>query len=400
MGRIIETFRNPATRARAYIWTGLWTVVGGVTFFAIIAMTSSYWFCTEVCHAAHDDNTLSYQLSAHSKVSCLACHMPAGADPVTFMLHKAVALKEVPMTIFAYYEIPLNKGSHLALNPDHMGSIQCTQCHDLSVREVTPSAAMIIDHKAHSDANISCAMCHNRVAHNENPDDGYKPINVDPQTGELNIGHPDFSTMNGCFRCHRLPEDGIVAETPFDAPGGCNACHPESFDLVPGSHKEGDWKSAHGDMAKEEWAHVAELTAELEAEEGHEAEPKGDEAKATAHVPNIGLVNECYTCHQPSYCTDCHGGVEMPHPADFGTTHDEEAKANEAACITCHGEKSCDSCHHADPNVPGWTLDESRVWLMQHNEAALKAGYTTCLTCHPDPAYCEGCHVRLRVKNQ
>lgn len=399
MGKIVELFRNPRTRARALIWTGMWIVVGGVAFFGIVAMTSTYWFCTEVCHGAHDDNTLAYQLSTHSKVSCLACHMPAGADPVTFMLHKASALKDVVSVVAGTYEIPLNGGSHLSLNPDHMGSDICLQCHDLSKREITPSAAMIIDHKAHSDANISCTMCHNRVAHNEDPDDGYKPINIDLQTGVLNVGHPDFSAMNGCFRCHRLPEDGITAETPFDAPGGCNACHPASFDLVPSTHKDDGWKSAHGDMAKEEWAHVAEVEAELEAEAGHEAEPKGEEAKATAEVPNIGLVSECYTCHSPSYCNDCHGGLEMPHPADFGTVHADEAKTNLPACITCHGEKACDSCHHQDPNVPGWELNTSQPWLNQHNDAALKAGYTTCLECHEDPAYCESCHVRLRVRN-
>lgn len=393
MSKIAEAFRNPATRARAYIWTGVSVVIFGVFFFLIIAFTSSYFFCANICHAVQDDSIYSYQNSTHRTVSCLACHMPAGADPVTFMLHKAVALQEIPMTLMGTYEIPLNKGSHLSQNPDHMGSIQCTQCHDLSKRNVTPSAGILIDHKAHAEENISCTICHNRIAHNETDRD-FQFVNVDPNSGELNTGHPDMSGMTGCMRCHRVDGDGQVEESPFEATGACEACHTPEFDLVPEDHKAEGWKSAHGDAANEEAVHVAEVAAELEAEGGHEAEPKSDEAKATAHVPNIEVMNECYTCHSKTFCSDCHGGVEMPHPGNFLDNHREEAQKNEAACITCHGQDSCNNCHHGEANVPGWTFETTRPWLNQHDEAAYKSGAALCLECHTDPTFCAACHVR------
>ena len=395
MSKIADSFRNPVTRARAYIWLGLSIVIFGVSFFGIVATTSSYWFCTEVCHSAHDDNTLAYQLSTHNKVGCLSCHMPAGGDPVTFMLHKAHALKEVYTLALKLNDIPLNKGSRLSMNSDKFPSTQCTQCHNLDNRKVTPSAGIMIDHDAHKSENISCTMCHNRIAHNEG--EGYTPVNHDPQTGELNVGHPNFMTMTGCARCHRLEDDGIAAETPLEAPGTCETCHPASFDLVPASHKVSDWKGMHGEAAVEAADKVTEAKKELEGEGEEGKAPKSDEAKATAEVPNIGLVNECYTCHAKTFCTDCHGGVEMPHATNFGTTHGKAATENQAACITCHGTESCNSCHHNDPNVPGWTFDSRTPWRQQHGKAAESIqDARTCYTCHEDPTYCERCHIASR----
>lgn len=394
MGKILDAFRNPVTRARALIWTGVAIVIFGVSFFAIVATTSSYWFCAEVCHAVQDDSINAYQNSTHNKVSCLSCHMPAGADPVTFMIHKAGALVELYYTVMGTYPIPLNPGSELSQNPDHMPSTQCTQCHNLDNRKVTPSVGIKIDHDAHKAENISCTICHNRIAHNEG--EGYTPVNHDPQTGELNIGHPDFMTMTGCSRCHRLEDDGIAAETPLEAPGTCETCHPTDFDLVPASHKVSDWKGMHGEAAVEAADKVTEAAKELEAEgEGHK-EPKSDEAKATAEVPNIGLVNECYTCHTKTFCSDCHGGVEMPHASNFLKSHRDEAQKNSAACINCHGAEGCNSCHHSDPNVPGWTIDTKRPWLYQHDEAAYASGAAKCIECHTDPTYCARCHVSGR----
>jgi len=63
------------------------------------------------------------------------------------------------------------------------------------------------------------------------------------------------------------------------------------------------------------------------------------------------------TCHEATWCTDCHG-VEMPHPDDFLPTHAESVdELGEASCLTCHDKKACDTCHtkHTHPDVPGVT---------------------------------------------
>ena len=87
----------------------------GVVAVMILALgvTSSYWFCADVCHKVQDDTITAYNTSTHSEINCMACHMPANADPVTFLLHKVTALGELYLTVTGNYEIPLNHGSHL-----------------------------------------------------------------------------------------------------------------------------------------------------------------------------------------------------------------------------------------------------------------------------------------------
>lgn len=389
-------FKNKVTRPRWIIWAGVWTLVFGLVFMAAIAATSSYWFCAEICHHVQDDSINSYNRSSHSNVSCLACHMPAGADPVSFMLHKAVALQELPMTIFKTYEIPLNGDSHVSMDAKTMPSTQCTQCHDLSKRKVTPSAGIIIDHDVHAARKISCASCHNRVAHDESGD--FVTVNVDPHTGADSWLHQNFMEMDGCYRCHRLADDGIEAETPYkSATGECAACHPADFDLVPDSHKKPEFvKEMHGPMAMAEVEKTSEANAKAAeaAKTAKKIKNPSPEQKALMDVPNMYQVNNCYTCHTKSFCIDCHGGVEMPHPAAFLTDHMEEAVANPDSCATCHGAvDTCSRCHHNDPNIKDYKFDVDQSWLQQHDEAAAEVGPAECFDCH-QPTFCSHCHVR------
>jgi len=91
---------------------------------------------------------------------------------------------------------------------------------------VTTGPGIIIDHDAHMKKNISCTLCHNRVAH--------------PGYGE----YEDFMTMEACFRCHVQEPDGKKEHVPeelaatynFKAPGKCEACHPKDFQLKPADH--------------------------------------------------------------------------------------------------------------------------------------------------------------------
>lgn len=386
------SFKNPVTRPRAIIWTGVAILAFGLFFLVAVAATSSYWFCAEICHKVQDDSINAYLNSSHSKVSCLACHMPAGADPVSFLLHKATALKEIPLTLMGTYEIPLNGTSHLAMDAKHMPSTQCTQCHNLATRTVTPSEGIVIDHEAHTNRDITCSACHNRIAHNEG--EGYTPINVDPQTGELNVGHSNFMDMDGCFRCHRLDDDGIESKTPYSGAGGeCALCHTESFDLVPASHKVDDFvKAQHGPMALEQVELTAEALSEEHADDSDRSKMSPGQL-ALVDVPSMNTVNTCYTCHSKQFCIDCHGGVEMPHPTEFAKDHGEQGLAKPDSCVKCHGENSCTSCHHSDPNVPGFEFNESQSWIRQHDDAALDVGPASCFECH-QPTFCSHCHVR------
>jgi hypothetical protein len=326
--------------------------------------------------------------------------MPAGADPVTYLMHKVEALGELPPTIGNYYTIPLNPESHLAMDAHHMPSIQCTQCHDMKNRVVTPSPGILISHEAHEDVHISCTVCHNRVAHNEK-DRNWKPVNIDPKTGELNRGHEDFMEMTACYRCHRLSDDGQKVRSQYtNASGECSACHTADFDLVPEDHKKPDFvKNEHGPAAEKETERVAEFLSEPHEEEAASGGHDDAEVNAVAHVPSVEAINRCYTCHSQSFCSDCHGGVEMPHPKSFVTSHKEAATEHPDSCAKCHGSgtSACDSCHHSDPNVPGWEYKTNLSWLAQHAEASTKNGAAGCFKCH-EPTYCAHCHVTGSAK--
>jgi len=330
----------------------------------------------------------------------MACHMPVGATPVTFMLHKVEALGELYMTVTGNYELPLNGESEVSLT---MQPKQCTQCHTTN-RPVTPSAGIVIDHEKHAENEVSCTVCHNRVAHVED----FTLRNVDPATGKPNQKHEDFMLMTACFRCHSQS----VAEAPT---GTCEACHPKGFPLVPQFHKEaGFFPGKHGELAIEAREVAEEGKAEdasraAEAEGGHQAKGKESGAEvvavsnegtaaAEAHgyegeeLPSVKSVNQCFTCHTDKFCTDCHG-VIMPHPGDFKKQHGKIGKKNPEPCVQCHGSTDvfCDKCHHGKSiNYP---YQDKLDWrTVQHPQAVAKTGAAACFPCH-SPTYCASCHV-------
>lgn len=370
----VRAFTNPATRPRAIVWSMV-ALLGFAVFWAVGIVGTSYeWFCTSPCHMVHDDNTLAYKASTHTNASCIACHEPANADPITMTLMKIHVLPDLPATIFGDFEVPVNPSSYVAVEfPDD----RCLQCHNLDNREVTPTQGIIIDHAVHTQNDVTCATCHNRVAHPE------KDITL--VLGDRK--HDDWMTMDACFRCHSLEADA-------KAPGACAACHPADFDLVPPSHDAEGWyarfgtSKAHAAAAKEESETVAEAAAHFA-----QFEPVDEEhAEGPVLMPS-SAVDSCTTCHKKSFCADCHG-LPMPHPAEFATDHGADGYARPQVCANCHarnaaeasGTAFCNACHH-----PASRPGES--WQRNHRRAVIDDGANACFKCH-EPGYCEACHVR------
>ncbi len=387
-----EGIKDPARRPRYIIWAVV--AVLGLAAVTVVALgiTSTYWFCANGCHKVQDDTIIAYDASSHSEVSCMACHMPTGAGPVTFLLHKMTALGELYLTVTDTYSLPLNAGSHLAMNAEEMGSKQCTQCHT-DTRVITPSPGILIDHVMHEENEVHCTVCHNRVAH--------------PEDFELtlpgNKRHDDFMTMTACFRCHSQKADGV-------APGACSACHPADFELKPPSHFEpgfyqlGGESSGHARLAlnsreAEDRSQEASPPAEEDATPSDSAEE--DDATENAEeleegvldIPSVSEVDYCETCHAERFCVDCHG-LEMPHPPDFQATHGELGRSEPAVCANCHAQgeaatsastEFCNTCHHPES-------DPTRTWISQHFEVVRQAGADACFDCH-NPTYCAECHV-------
>ncbi len=393
---VAGAFKDPKRRPRSIVWT--LAAVLGLAAVMIVALgaTSTYWFCANGCHKVQDDTIAAYQASTHNKISCMACHMPVGADPVTFILHKAEALGELYLTVTNNFELPLNPESHLALE---MPSGQCTQCHTTN-RDMTPTKGIIIDHAVHTEKDVQCATCHNRVAHD---DEAAKPVLNDPTTGEKSQPHENFMTMTACFRCHSQTKEAL-------APGECEACHPKGFPLKPESHSAPDFfPEGHGELGKAEAERVREARSrELSevvggeaAEEEKAAENRSGEETPVPegiHLPPVDTINSCYTCHDmETFCNACHGGVEMPHPVGFKERHAKEARKYPKSCEQCHGKgnEGCNSCHHG--SAMDYKYNPNVKWLDQHYVAVQAKGATACFECH-EPTYCARCHVRGSVE--
>jgi nitrate/TMAO reductase-like tetraheme cytochrome c subunit len=424
-------FKDPARRPRYIIWTGVSVMVLAAVMIVALGVTSTRWFCAEGCHKVQDDTIIGYERSAHANIGCMACHMPPNADPVTFILHKAEALAELYLTVTDNFHLPLNGDSHVSLA---MGSDQCTQCHRLDNRNITPSAGIIIDHKAHADINTGCPTCHNRVAHRED----FELTLTDPKTGEPNQPHADFMSMTACFRCHDLEENAA-------APGACEACHPADFNLMPDNHRKDDfYPKGHASMAVEykDKSDAAQPDAHDDEEEAKEqgflgierayasagpAKPKvrkedvgmviqaqrdhGPDEHVTLgeELPPVDSIFYCGTCHTGQFCYDCHG-MEMPHPASFVQPedpkhkegHPQMSKGKEAAekCVMCHGENEktffCDSCHHG--SAINYEFDKKSSWTeKQHPKPIASSGIESCLDrCHTTK-FCEDCHTQRKV---
>jgi len=383
-------FKDPARRPRYIVWAIVAVVVIVAVMIPVLGITSSYWFCSQGCHKVQDDTITAYQHSPHNQVSCMACHMPANANPVIFLIHKAEALGELYTTVTNQYELPLNGESEVALT---MKMTQCTQCHDESKRIVTPAAGLKIDHNAHNEKGVTCTICHNRTAHVEDFDFVLK----DPKTKEPNHAHEDFMEMTACFRCHS--QDAAADKKPT---GECAACHTPEFQLKPASHLEpGFFPKGHGVLGAEEESRtllvskVSWLNGAAEGEAG--AQAGGEESKSGEtlgeSLPKVESINECSTCHQKKFCIDCHGGVPMPHGPDFKDKHGELGKQVPKSCAKCHGSggEGCDSCHHG--SSIGYQYNPKLEWRRQHPTAVGQVGAAGCLeSCH-NPTFCSNCHV-------
>jgi hypothetical protein len=207
----------------------------------------------------------------------------------------------------------------------------CLRCHDLA-RTVTLRSDLLIKHNEHAKRNNSCVSCHLWTAH---------PV---PE-----VERP-LLLMERCFNCHGNPK------TPTASPA-CGTCHPASFSGRPASHTTGSWQTHHGKAA-------------------------------------LANKQPCAMCHQPSFCTNCHG-LEMPHPATWvkGTPgHSTVGAKDPQLCAKCHTQKPdlCSMCHHQDYSAA------LGPWISQHPAMVTKRGTAFCMQCH-GPVYCYDCHTRRRI---
>ena len=370
----LKSWFAASTGPQRLMWLGMLLVAFMAFVLGSTTATSTNWFCTQPCHNVHDDNTLTFNAGSHVMISCAACHEPFEGGLVALTLAKIEVAPDLIPTVLNTFPLPLNENHSIALEMDDK---LCTQCHNLETREVNASYGIIINHAAHTDRGITCASCHNRVAH---PEEGIEY----QQKG--NRHHEDWMTMDACYRCHGLEEGA-------KAPGECDACHTPGFDLIPATHDAVGWYTEFGESGGHAAAYTEETSRVAQAEQWVTELEEVHHGAAPEDLGYEQTVNTCYTCHTKQYCTDCHGGVEMPHPASFTSEHGELGLSNPDGCAKCHARNEdemasggfCNACHH-----PASTA--GTPWVSQHFTAVASDGANACFDCH-DPQYCATCHV-------
>ncbi len=378
---VAAALRTPGPRRRRSGVVLLATVLlaAAVVFAVGFAATSSAGFCTRSCHSVHGDDVAAFEQSTHQRTACVTCHVDGDAGALGRFAYRIGKLGDYAPVLLGRVDQPVNAMSDVALS---MPSAQCTQCHVMDKRRVTPSVGIVIDHAAHEAAGIGCAACHNRVAHPE------AAITLEI---EGNAAKADFMSMTACYRCHSL---GEVWASEFRASGECGVCHTAGFDLIPPSHDAADWYTQRGESAGHAAAYKAALERATSAEASRSVAEGGG---ALVKVPPVAAVNECYTCHLAAFCTGCHG-TEIPHPDGFAATHGQAfSTADAVGCAKCHNTTgaeandryACTLCHH-----PGFNPAEG-AWRKRHDDVVLGGvnPLESCYGCHEE-TFCSGCHVR------
>ena len=154
-------------------------------------------------------------------------------------------------------------------------------------------------------------------------------MKVEAATYPNNLGH---QSSPGCFRCHDGAHYKVVNGKATDQtiPSTCSTCHtfPQVGNDIsglllgsaPATHDAKLWVFDHKNAAA---AVASARNAEAKKLPAGSVQPAG---------------TECGTCHQRSYCEDCHktGAIKVQH---------DEMLYNHAASIRIAGGKACAYCH-------------------------------------------------------
>jgi hypothetical protein len=379
--------------------------------------------CSE-CHSMETE-VQGWQQSAHANIACLQCHTEGD---VGWVRHN---FTEQGSDMAAHDLAATHVGIKLKAPND-----RCTGCHDPQMdyllKDQTPpplesaptaGTGQPMEVKAFHDKHISgdakllCTDCHTDSAHG-------------PAAGTL-ARRDDAHAL--CLDCHEQEQVKLTATGSVT----CTACHIDAAAVAPPSHQDAAaWQQQHGPasvaMADCGQCHLANsagphgnltnpaafagtaqdacLTCHAGTQMPHEQgflTVHGDRALAAA-------PGACETCHSPSslvkptpehaasgYCTDCHAGVIMPHPAGFLAQHGQAAANAPATCEVCHSSKNparpdaphaaatfCNSCHDAYQHPTGWVgqhgtkADASCAVCHDGTEPGQPGEHNSCAACH------------------
>ncbi len=245
----------------------------------------------------------------------------------------------------------------------------CNDCHAKAAESQNAADDLLPDmetcYNCHDEEDTDCTSCHkngeepvllprinNCITHFSHK--AHIDRDTECETCHSGISAKEFvtegmhlPTMETCMNCHDVPQ----------TTEGCYLCHDKNESIIPANHME-NWKRSHGSYAE------------------------------------TGSEN-CNSCHQKSYCIDCHQGdnlMNQSHPAEFILTHSASYLTRESSCFTCHQNTNyCIECHTTINYIVPMN-HSAPDWASQHAVEA-RIDYDRCTVCHTsgDDA-CIQCH--------
>ncbi len=110
-------------------------------------------------------------------------------------------------------------------------------------------------------------------------------------------------------------------------------------------------------------------------------------------------ASDCASCHQQSYCLECHkagfadeqgdfgNNMINVHRSDFHVTHPISARTDPQLCSSCHETKFCKDCHDRFAPEDLAILSHRRGWsdlqISPSGPAHSQFDESQCLSCHP-----------------
>ncbi|MBI5476788.1 MAG: hypothetical protein HY964_08650 [Ignavibacteriales bacterium] len=278
--------------------------------------------------------------------------------------------------------------------------VECTVCHYKAATSVKSSDNLTGDHE-------SCKTCHEDVLANNCSYCHLDPDNIQPlkqHPREIIFSHEKHTAKSiECTNCHRgldevkyassdnMPSMDlcVTCHEKNNVSKDCNTCHTNLIGLIPKTHLEGEFKKDHKRQTR-----------------------------------FGGVANNCSTCHDESFCQNCHAGIELKkydskkeystdpsariqlkdspkelklqqvHELNYKFTHSIDARSKRIDCNSCHDQSTfCVECHQTSGNI-----NQMKIKPLNHSEPGFKlfgkgsGGGTHAKLAHRDIEYCASCH--------
>lgn len=205
------------------------------------------------------------------------------------------------------------EGPHKTPEASGIRDSSCLRCHSEN-RKYSPASDTVVPHRKHTGKGITCVSCHAGIAHGRIVERG---VTDEVPAEEWNEGiaakqmEYKYTTprMALCLDCHG--KRGITEK--------CSDCH--SRQLIPASHKEGDFERQHGIMAQTDFkpcnlCHSYSLREPVDLLE----------------------INVRDYIKSNTFCFNCHLRKPSTHiESGFGKRHGELARSRGTGnCLGCH----------------------------------------------------------------